>query len=119
MRYSDFLAGKIPVDMPTGIKPPQLNPSLFPFQRDIVRWALKRGRAALFEGTGLGKTFQQCEWARCIQAHSKGRVLILAPLAVASQTVREAAHFGITIHQVDVQGQCEEPGVYITNYQKL
>jgi hypothetical protein len=117
--YQEFLAGKIPVDMPTGIEPPELHESLFPFQRDIVRWALKRGRAALFEGTGLGKTFQQCEWARRIQEATGGRVLILAPLAVASQTVREAAHFGIQVMHVSDQTHCEAPGVYITNYQKL
>lgn len=65
-----------------------LHSALFPHQRDLVSWALRRGRAAIFADTGLGKTAMQIEWARHVAEH--GRVLILAPLAVAEQTVREA-----------------------------
>lgn len=94
MTYEEFLKTKA-VDAPrTGFDAGQIHESAKPFQTDIIRWALKRGRAAIFADTGLGKTFMQLEWARHV-AEQAGPVLILAPLAVAAQTVREAAKFGI------------------------
>lgn len=69
------------------------HPMLFPFQRDLVRWAVRKGRAALFADTGLGKTFMQLEWARLIGE----RALIVAPLSVARQTIREAAKLGLEV----------------------
>ncbi|CAK0740966.1 conserved hypothetical protein [Gammaproteobacteria bacterium] len=91
-----------------------LNPMLFDWQKVIVKWAIARGRAALFADCGLGKTPMQLEWAHQI----KGRVLILAPLAVAEQTCREAAKFGIAIeHQREpVESKSK---IIITNYEKL
>lgn len=90
--YETYLASKRRADKPTGlIEIPPLNPSLFDWQAAIVRWALRRGRAAIFADCGLGKTVMQLEWAR----HVPGRVLVLAPLAVAQQTVGEGAKFGI------------------------
>jgi len=91
--YKQFIDGKRLIDKPTGIEvdPRSLNGDLFDFQQDIVRWALKRGRAAIFADCGMGKTPMQLTWAR----HVPGRVLIVTPLAVAAQTVREAKKFGI------------------------
>lgn len=96
-RYSDFIASKSVAAESIGIEvsDAQLCSALKPFQRDIVRWALRRGRAALFEGTGLGKTLQQLVWADVVADHERTPVLIVTPLAVAEQTVREAAKFGI------------------------
>lgn len=92
--YEDFVAGKGAARAAAGIDPGgDIAPHLFPFQRDLVRWALRRGRAALFADTGLGKTAMQVEFARHVSA--RGRVLIVTPLAVAQQTVREAARFGV------------------------
>jgi DNA modification methylase len=113
MSYTEFLAAKARTDTPTGVTPPELNPRLFPFQRDIVTWALRRGRAAIFADCGLGKTFMQLEWAR----HVPGRVLILAPLAVASQTVAEGARFGIDAAYT--RKQSTYPGITVTNYEML
>lgn len=94
--YAEFLARKTPADVPTGHEVRgDLHPALFPFQRDVTRWAIRRGRAAIFEACGLGKTLQQLVWADQVAAHTGGRVLILAPLAVAQQTEREGARFGI------------------------
>lgn len=82
--YAEFLREKTLTDQPTGLAiVPALNDRLFDFQRDIVAWALRRGRAAIFADCGMGKTLMQLEWAR----HLPGRVLILAPLAVSTQTV--------------------------------
>lgn len=96
---------------------PLLNPMLFPFQADIVRWALKRGRAAIFADCGMGKTPMQLEWARVI-ADTRGPVLILAPLAVAQQTVREGQKFGIDVYYCREQPKVLR-GITITNYEML
>ena len=97
-----------------------INRNLFGWQRDIVRWALVRGRAALFEDCGLGKTVQQLEWASQVCRHTGGRVLLLTPCAVAQQTVREHAKFEIAtpIKHVHAHAECIE-GINVTNYERL
>jgi hypothetical protein len=118
--YAEFLERKSIVTVPTGIESvPKLNSCLFDFQRDITKWALNRGRAAVFAGTGLGKTLMQVEAAKQIEAHTKKPLLIFAPLAVASQTIEQAAellkyHVLFAKTQADIGGR----GIYITNYQK-
>jgi len=117
--YYDFLAHKIHVDPETGLNElPRLPAPLFDFQRDIVRWALRRGRAALFAGTGLGKTLMALSWAQAIHQTTGHDVLILTPLAVASQFVREAERFDIPAQQCRTQADVV-PGITVTNYQKL
>lgn len=116
--YNLFLRGKALSVPPTGVNfEPALRDHLFAFQADIVRWALKRGRAAIFADCGMGKSPMQLEWARVI-ADTQGPVLILAPLAVAQQTVREGIKFG-----VDVDYERAMPtvarGITITNYEML
>ncbi|MBR0411099.1 MAG: helicase [Eubacterium sp.] len=95
-----------------------LNPKLYSFQRDIVRWALAKGRAAIFADCGLGKTPMQLEWADRVVRARGGMVLILAPLAVASQTVSEGTKFGITVNLCETADDLK-PGINITNYEKL
>ena len=97
---------------------PPLPPCLKPFQRAITGWALRRGRAALFEGTGLGKTIQQLAWANAVVDREQAPVLVLTPLAVAEQTVAEAAKFGIP----DVIYACDrtrESAITVTNYERF
>lgn len=117
--YCSFLDGKRRTVRDTGVDVPDhcLSKSLFPFQRDLTRWALRKGRAAIFADCGLGKTFMQLEWA----AHIPGRVLILAPLAVAQQTVNEAKKLGQTAgmvayarHQSEAHSQ-----IVVTNYEMV
>ena len=115
MSYADFLAHKRIEDAPTGLAEiPPLNPMLFDFQKDIIAWALKRGRACIFADCGMGKTPMQLEWAR----HIPGRVLIVAPLAVASQTIQEAEKFGIDNIEYLPEGELID-GNGITNYERL
>lgn len=95
-----------------------LHESLFDFQKDITRWALRRGRAAIFAGTGLGKTRIQIEWAMKVHQMSGGDVLLLAPLAVAAQTVREGAALGYDITMCRSQDDVKS-GLNITNYEML
>lgn len=116
--YHDFLAKKRIADVATGlIKLPELPEFLFPHQRDIVRWSLRRGRAAVFAGTGLGKTLMELVWARVVANHTGKPTLLLAPLAVSHQHEREAAEFGISAKVVTRDGVADETA--ITNYQKL
>ena len=115
MSYTQFLERKRVIDPPTGLADvPDLNDALFPFQRDIVAWALRRGRSAIFADCGMGKTLMQLEWAH----HIPGRVLILAPLAVSAQTVREAEHFGIYGVEYARSGECKAR-IVVTNYEML
>lgn len=117
--YAAFLAAKRRLDPATGLAdPPPICAALFPFQADIVRWALRRGRAACFAGTGLGKTLIELAWGDAIHRATGGDVLFLAPLAVAAQVIREAEKFGIPARQVRDQSGCG-PGINVTNYQKL
>lgn len=113
MEYSSFIESKAIRAIPTGLlQHGNLPPILFPFQSDIVRWALKRGRAAIFADCGMGKTAMQLSWAQQIP----GKVLILAPLAVAQQTVREGGKFGIDLTYS--RGTCDAR-ITISNYEML
>jgi hypothetical protein len=117
--YDDFLAKKKMVDPSTGLAiVPALNSKLFDFQRDVTSWALRRGRAALFAGTGLGKSLMELSWADAVHRETGKDILHLAPLAVSAQLGREAAKFGIGAHLVKSQDECGD-GDNITNYQKI
>src|SRR5271154_50967 len=85
--YAQFLASKRILAAPCGftVKDSELNPMLMPFQRDITKWALRRGKAAVFAHTGLGKGPIQLDWCRLVSKRAKRPSLILAPLAVAQQ----------------------------------
>lgn len=96
----------------------EIMPSLFPFQRDICRWALRRGRAAIFADCGLGKTPMQLEWARRVSDRMGSPVMIFAPLAVSHQTKLEGDKFGIPVTVCRGQSQVRS-GVNITNYEML
>lgn len=119
--YSEFLKSKAIVSVPTGIRnPTDISDRLRPDQRACVSWALQRGRAALFLGTGLGKTADQCEWARHVEDYTSKPVLILAPLAVSHQTIAEAKKIlSMDVIWADSQECVGKRGVYVTNYQKL
>jgi hypothetical protein len=115
--YSEFLDSKRITVPSVGVTvdPNELHADLFPFQRDLVRWSLQKGRAGLLADTGLGKTPMQLEWARMIGE----RTLILAPLAVARQTVREGTKWGIPVKYARAQYQAAPEGITITNYEML
>jgi hypothetical protein len=121
--YEEFLRSKQVFAPACGFDVPldAINPMLrgdFAFQADIVRWALKRGKAAIFANTGLGKGPMQLEWLKQVSAHTQRNVLLLAPLAVSMQFQGESAKFGIPakvcLNQSEVEG-----GITITNYERL
>jgi len=116
--YERFLAGKVRTVPPVGFVPlTELNPLLFDWQAAIVTWAVKRGRACLFADCGLGKTFMQLEWARLVAEYTLGKVLILSPLAVSQQTLREAERFGVTCDVGVSRDGSMDHAVTITNYE--
>ena len=120
MSYNQFLINKQIVDPPAGLKEvPDLHPSLFHFQRDIVSWALRRGRAAVFAGTGLGKTIMELSWGDAIIQATGGRVLLLAPLAVAQQIHAEGHEkFNVRTH-LTRDGSDLIDGINVTNYEMM
>lgn len=118
MNYDAFIQSKRRAGVATGHKPGELNEHLFDFQHAIVSWAVRRGRAAIFADTGLGKTLMQLSWADEVARHTGNPVMILAPLAVSEQTIEQGSAFGIHIERhtgADVFG----PHVYITNYERM
>ena len=116
--YSDFLKSKEKTFISSGfdIDESDLNPMLKDFQKHCVKIALKKGRFALFEDCGLGKTFQQLEWANQVQKHTNKPVLVLAPLAVVAQTIREGKKFGIELEFLILD---ESKDKEIINYEQL
>lgn len=114
-KYKDFLSTKKLVFSASGkhADDSEIHQMLFPFQRDLTKWALRKGRSAIFADTGLGKTFMQVEWARLTGCNT----LIIAPLSVARQTVREAKKIDVDIEYV--RDQPDGHGIFITNYEMI
>lgn len=112
MEYEQFLKNKTAPPPAYGIEPGPMHESLYDYQRAIVAWAIRRGRAAIFADCGLGKTRMQIEWAR----QSGKRVLMVAPLGVLDQTIAEGAEMGVTIARVS---EPTDDAIQITNYHKL
>lgn len=122
MSYADFLAAKKRVFTGRGLlQAPDLPDALYDWQIAIVRWAIRKGCAAIFADCGLGKTFMQCAWLRAVLGAVGGRGLILSPLCVAEQTVGEAAKLGITIRYAMNQADADasDVDITITNYERL
>lgn len=120
MNYKNFLEKKTIVSKNTGftVNRKDLNNNLFEYQKDIVIWALKKGKSAIFADCGLGKSLMQLEWAEKVHEETNGSILILAPLAVTEQTYREGIKFGINSKVVECQEDVIN-GINITNYEKL
>lgn len=117
--YDDFVRSKRRAEVATGHAPGDLNEHLFDFQHAIVSWAVRRGRAAIFADTGLGKTLMQLSWADEVARHTGGAVLVLAPLAVSEQTIEQGNTFGIDVRRVPHGSAPDGPGVWITNYERM
>lgn len=118
MDYAEFIARKSQIGHADGFEPLWLPDFLFDFQRSLVEWAIRRGRAAIFADCGLGKTAMQLVWAENVARHANGRVLVLTPLSVAAQTVREAEKFGVDAAQ-SRDGYLPPARIVVTNYERL
>jgi superfamily II DNA or RNA helicase len=117
-KYDEFLASKRVIVNPSGFDAPKLSNKLYDFQRDLDRWAIRRGKAALFTMTGTGKTPMQVTFADAVCGKTDKPTLIFAPLAVAKQSVREAKKFDINVKYVRSQSECSR-GVNIANYEMM
>lgn len=120
MSYADLLARKS-VDAPLrGLSSiPTLHEGMFPYQRDVTEFLLGVGGGAAFLDTGLGKSLVALEWARIVAEHTNKPVLMLAPLAVAPQHVREAQKFGYADARVVRSQDDVGQGINVTNYAKI
>lgn len=117
MEYNEFLQSRKNTGADSGFIPVYMPDFLFDFQKSLVDWSVRKGRCALFEDCGLGKTPQQLVWAENVARKTDRPVLILAPLAVSAQTTREADKFGIECHR-SMDGSVKTR-IVITNYEKL
>lgn len=117
--YKEFLDNKRIQSHSTGFDPQELDSRLYDFQRDLVRWVCRKGKAALFTMTGTGKTAMQLAWADQVCSKTGKGVLLLSPLAVAQQTVREAEKFGIEVHYCRSGTEMKKNKINITNYEML
>ena len=118
MNYADFIAAKTHEGALHGFAPLWMPDKLFPFQVALAEWAIRKGRAAVFADCGLGKTFIQLTWAENVARKTDGRVLILTPLAVALQTVREGEKIGVEVaHRRE--GLQAGDRIVVTNYERL
>ncbi len=118
MDYETFRKTKQHYAAPVGVEiaPDAIHPAAKDHQRAIIAWAVRQGRAAIFADTGLGKTLMLLEWARLI---SQRAALIVAPLSVARQTVREGERWGIPVRYIRSAGDVDNPGLYVTNYELI
>ncbi|MBM0235893.1 hypothetical protein JNW88_00125 [Micromonospora sp. ATA32] len=119
--YLDFLTAKTPVAATTGlhVDPGEVHPILKPHQRDIVTWAVRGGRRAIFAAFGLGKSVIQLEILRLVLSRTGGRALIVCPLGVRQEFVRDAAMLGLTVTFTRTSGGVDGPGIYLTNYESV
>ena len=115
--YSDFINMKSHLANARGFDPDRLPDFLFPFQSELVAWALRKGRAGIFADCGMGKTPMQLAWSEAVARKTNGRVLICTPLAVSQQTEREAKKFGIDV-QRSQSGETSKR-IVVTNYERL
>jgi DNA modification methylase len=119
MEYESFIKQKRRHEIASGHNPENLNEHLFDFQEAITKWAVRRGRAAIFADTGLGKTLMQLSWASEVASHTGMPVMILAPLAVSEQTINQGSTFGIQVDRYVAGSPLVGPNVYITNYERI
>jgi hypothetical protein len=116
-KYQEFLEQKKHISGEYGFEPLYMPEFLFDFQKSLVTWATKKGRSALFADCGMGKTAMQLVWAQNIVQKTNGKVLILTPLAVAQQTVKEADKFGIEAERCSDGKHTKK--IVVTNYERL
>jgi len=117
--YEDFIRAKMTLAPAPGLPCGEVNPILKPHQAEAVRWSVQGGRRALFEAFGLGKTVQQLEIVRLTLAHAGGRGLIVAPLGVRQEFMRDAAMLGTPLRFVRRIEECDAEGLYLTNYETV
>lgn len=116
MNYADFIANKMHQGADRGFEPTFMPDGAFDFQKAMIEYAVRKGRAALFEDCGLGKTLQFLSWAQNVVEHTNKPVLVMTPLAVSLQTIREAEKFGI---EAERSFGSYTKKIVVTNYERL
>ena len=119
MKYSDFIKSKWQHSQFNGFEPISIPDCLFEFQVPLVDWSIRKGRAALFEDCGLGKSIQTIVWADNVVRKTNKPVLLVTPLSVAAQFVREGDLFGYSLARSKKGENVDAPQIVVTNYEKL
>ena len=121
MEYKDFLKHKVKLAKFNGftVEPSDIHSALFHHQRDIVRWAVQGGNRAIFASFGLGKSVMQCEWLRQIVQGCKGKGLIVCPLGVRMELIRDAKMLGVELRFIRSDAEVDNHNYYITNYESV
>ena len=117
--YADFIDRKTHHGADFGFEPVSMPSQAFDFQQTVIGWAQRKGRAAIFADTGLGKTLMQLTWADNVVRKTNRPVLLLTPLAVAGQTASEAAKFGIEAVRSTAGELPKSKAIVVTNYERL
>jgi hypothetical protein len=117
--YAAFLNRKAQLGARDGFEPVFMPDAAFDFQQALIEFSARLGRSALLEDCGLGKSLQEIAWGENVVRHTNGAVLILTPLAVAPQFVREGEKFDIAVAHARSQRDVRGPGLYVTNYERL
>ena len=119
MTYEEFLKGKELKTIEAGfdIDRDEICPMAFEFQKDIIQWACKKGKAAVLIGCGCGKTMIALSWSEFVHNHTGGDVLIISPLSVVEQTKRESEKFNLMPVNICRTQEDVKPGINITNYE--
>ena len=115
--YQEFIHSKSQIDADHGFDPVFMPDYLYDFQQSLIEWSLRKGRSAIFGDCGLGKTPMELVWGQNVVEKTNGNVLLLTPLAVSIQMVREAEKFGIEVHRSH-DGTAHN-GITVTNYEQL
>jgi hypothetical protein len=116
--YREFIDNKSQLSGNYGFEPVFMPDKLFDFQQHLVEWSCRKGRSAIFADCGLGKTFMQLSWAQNVAQKTNGRVLILTPLAVSFQTVKEGEKIGVEVSHRR-EGIKDSDKIVVTNYERL
>lgn len=118
MSYEDFIDAKTHLEGDHGFEPVAMPDAAFDFQRALIAWSTRKGRAAILADCGLGKSLMELAFGDNVVRHTNGRVLHLCPLAVSGQMLREGERFGIEAHR-SADGKVRGAGIYVANYERL
>ena len=121
MDYADFIRSKVKLAADEGIhiEPGDVNPLLKDHQKQIVLWAVRGGCRAIFAAFGLGKTLMQLEAVRLVLSEVGGRGLIIMPLGVRQEFIRDAEMLGLSVKFIRRIEDADETGIYLTNYETV
>lgn len=117
--YRDFIVSKSQHGKGDGFEPNWIPDCAFDFQKHCIDWSVRKGRAALYQDCGMGKSLQELAWCENVVRHTNKPVLLATPIAVGPQFIKEATKFGVDAELIRDGKKPTSPKVYISNYEQL